>query len=64
MSRVTLFDPFFVDSASEVIDILDSMIDQMPQADQLLLGETVHAVREYLSRRVMSGEQVSVADVD
>ena len=59
-----ILDLFFGDHASEVIDILGTMIDQLPQSDQMLIGATVHAPREYLGHRLMSGEQVSVADVD
>ncbi len=59
-----ILDQFFGDNASEVIDILDSMIDQLPQPDQLHTRETVHAAREYLRHRIVTDEQGGVANVD
>ena len=44
-----VLDQFFGDDASEVIDILDLMIEQIPEADQLLVRIVVGAARQYLS---------------
>ncbi len=59
-----ILEQFFGDNAFEVIDILDSMTDQLPQSDQLLIRETVHAAREYLRHRIVTDEQGGDVIVD
>lgn len=54
---------FFGDDASEVIEILDSMIDQLPQADKLLVRNVVGAARQYLAGGKVPDEQEGNADV-
>lgn len=46
---IEVLDQFFGDDAREVIDILESMIDQLPEADQPLGGSVVGAARQHLA---------------
>ena len=44
-----VLDAFFGDSAAEVIDILDEMVDQVPQQDQMLVRNIVGAARQHFA---------------
>ncbi len=44
-----VLDQFFGQHASEIIDILDSMIDQIPEDDRLLIRNVVGAARQHLA---------------
>jgi hypothetical protein len=59
-----VLDGLFGDDANEVIEILDSMIDQLPAADQLLVRNVVGAARQHLAGGTMPDEQEGKTDVD
>lgn len=59
-----VLDHFFGDDASEVIDIIESMIDQVPEADQLLVRNVVGAARQHLSGAVIPKDDNQNSDVD
>ena len=55
---------FFGDDASEVIDILESMIDQLPEADQSLVRNVVGAARQYLAGGALPDTHAGETDAD
>jgi hypothetical protein len=44
-----VLDQFFGSEASEVIDVLDSMIEHFPEADQSFVRNVVGAARQHLA---------------
>jgi hypothetical protein len=54
---IEVLDQLFGDDASEVIDILESMIDQIPEADQSLVRNVVGAARQHLAGGALPNEQ-------
>ncbi len=59
-----VLDQFFGTNATEVIDILESMIDNIPEVDQLLVRNVVAAAREHLARGDLPDEQEGESDAD
>ena len=59
-----VLDEFFDDDAGEVIEILESMIDQLPESDQLLVRNVVGAARQHLAGGALPDEQEGKADAD
>lgn len=55
---------FFRDEASEVIDILESVISQLPEDDRSLVRNVVGAARQQLAKEALPVEQVNDADAD
>lgn len=59
-----VLDQFFGDDASELIDILESMIDQLPEGDQSLVKNVVGAARQHLAGGVVPDEDEGETDAD
>lgn len=58
-----VLDDFFGSCGTEVIDILDSMSDQIPESDQLLVRHVVAAARRHLGGDVSATGQIDKDDV-
>jgi hypothetical protein len=52
-----VLDAFFGDSAAEVIDILDEMVDQIPEQHQMLVKNVVGAARQHIARTPRLNEE-------
>jgi len=52
-----VLDAFFGNDAAEVINLLESMIDQIPEKDQPLVKNVIGAARIYLAKRADDGTE-------
>jgi hypothetical protein len=59
-----VLDQFFGDNASEVIDRLESLIDQLEEDDQPYVRKIVRPARNYLAGRALPHEQRGTTDTD
>ena len=61
---VKVLDQFFGDDAREVIDILDSMIDQFPRSEQTLIRNVIGAARQHLDGGTLPDTQEGETDAN
>jgi hypothetical protein len=61
---IEVLDHFFGKDASEAIDILESLIDELPQADQPLVANVVGAARIHLAGGALLDEQGDDSEVE
>jgi hypothetical protein len=54
---IEVLNGFFGESAAEVIDILDEMVDQIPEHDQLLVRNVVGAARQHFAGTLPLAEE-------
>jgi hypothetical protein len=59
-----VLDQFFGTKASEVIDILEPMIDQLKEDDRLIVRNVVGAARQHLAGRDLPTEQEDKAGIE
>ncbi|MBB03185.1 MAG: hypothetical protein CMJ47_11100 [Planctomyces sp.] len=59
-----VLDQFFGEDATEVIDILESMIDRLPETDQSLVRNIVGAARQHLAAETQTDGQEDEANND
>ena len=59
-----VLDEFFGDEAGDVIDIIESMIDELPRDTQVLVRNVISAARRHLAGEPLSDEQEKETNAD